>query len=98
MNRSTSGNGPHGLGRHGVRPRTIVLGTDADGCDHLYKTESESVHVIDAGERVWREDLTTDVDDWVDHITARRDWATKRYGSIFEKLTAAFTDQREGAY
>lgn len=90
MNRSNSGFHAHGQGSTGPRPRTIFLGVDADGSEHVYKTESESVHVVENGDRVWRRDLAgVHVDEWVAHITDRRGWDTKLYGAFWDRVSAA---------
>lgn len=65
-----------------VRPTYVPLGTDSEGRHHVYRTDDETVHVVDPdGGRTRRESLgTRPVDDWMDFVAYRRGWARRQYG------------------
>lgn len=77
-----------------VRPATIVLGTDAEGATHLYRTQTETVHVVDADGR--REHVASvagrPVEDWMAHVRDARGWASEHYGLDFVGHLAARLD------
>lgn len=76
--------------RTAVRPKTIFLGTDADGSVHYYRTRTETVHVVDeAGRREHVERIPyRPVDEWMAFVEGRRGWASKHYGVDLVELLA----------
>jgi len=65
-----------------IRPSTIDLGTDAEGATHLYRTQTETVHVVTADGRREHVEHIADrhVDEWVGYVGQERGWAERRYG------------------
>lgn len=75
------------------RPRHIVLGVDAEGRIHHYRTRSESVIIVANGELVHREDIPeTPVDEWVAFVDDRVGWTQKDYGEFWGRVAAAFRE------
>jgi len=79
--------------RTGPRPPYILLGTDANGGDHLLGTADDTVVVVDRKQRTigHRERLRgRSVDEWIAYVATARGWADRRYGlSIAEALEGA---------
>jgi|GEM_PF-2681064 len=81
-----------------IRPRTIDLGTDAEGATHIYRTGTETVHVVTADGRREHVEHIGDrhVDEWVGYVGQERGWATKRYGGgllgMVDDLVAALDE------
>lgn len=78
-----------------VRPHTIVLGIDAEGARHIYRTHRETIHVVRVnGHRECRVDVSDrHVDDWMEHVAEVRGWARRDYGLDFvDMLRAGFDD------
>lgn len=64
-----------------VRPTYIVLVTDADGADHIYRTDDETVHVVtDAGRDRVEQLGARSVDEWITFVDERRGWRHRSYG------------------
>lgn len=92
MTRRTQGNGPTAESSTDPRPRHIVLGTDGDGRHHHYISHTESIYVVDAGEVVHREDISTrHVDEWMAYVEDRvaGGWGERQYGNFFQKIADA---------
>ena len=85
--------------RTAVRPRTIHLGIDGAGDHHIYRTQTERVHVVDpdAG-RVHVERLRgRPVEDWIAYVTDRRQWRDRRFGlGLVEMLSRATEAEADG--
>jgi hypothetical protein len=71
-----------GRGHH-AGPRTILLGIDEDGHEHVYLRRVDVIQVVDpdAGERVERVDLHAlgrSVDDWMNFVDDQDAWDDRR--------------------
>lgn len=81
-----------------VRPRYLVIGTDSEGCDHVYRTIDETVFVVDETTLVWRQDIAPgEVNDWIDYIDETRGWTDKQlfrsfYEALFSQLQVSDDD------
>lgn len=61
----------------------ILLGIDAEGSHHVYRTYAEEVVVVEGTERVWCEDVAgVSVDEWMSHIADVRGWDYLGYGPL----------------
>ncbi len=70
-----------GRNKTSVRPDTIVLGVDDFGCQHVYRTATETIHVVEDGERVHVEHLgNRHADEWMAFVADRRGWSERNYG------------------
>ncbi len=57
------------------RPTYLPIGTDGEGAHHVYRTIDESVHVINDGKRIHREDLgERSVNEWLAYVADVRGW------------------------
>jgi len=71
-----------GRNKSNVRPSTIVLGTDDLGQDHIYRTQSETIHVVDGNERTHVRDVDdVSVEHWMEAVADRCGWANRDYGT-----------------
>lgn len=82
--------------RTAVRPTYVLLGTDAEGGTHLYRTSDETIFAFSPdGTRQYRFDVAgIAVDDYVAHVTDARGWAHCNYapGGIGGMLARALGD------
>lgn len=64
------------------RPNYLLLGTDAEGRDHVYRTYAEEVVIVRDGQRTHVEDLAAypGVDSWLQLVADRIGWADVAYG------------------
>lgn len=66
-----------------VRDKTIPLGIDNAGSHHIYRSPTDTVHVIDpaTGEREMLVDANgRELEGWMGDIKATRGWAEAWYG------------------
>ena len=77
------------------RDRNILLGIDSEGVHHIYQTRSERIVVVNPEfGMTYIQDLgAKTVDDWVDHVTAKRGWDDKRYGVSLAEMVAPFFEE-----
>jgi len=73
------------------RPSRIKIGTDGDGAEHFYMTATETVVVVQDGERTIRQSLDegNPIEQWVTFVGDRRGWADQR---LYDSLGAAVAD------
>jgi hypothetical protein len=82
MTTNASGTEKRSAGSSTVRDRYIVLGEDAEGGTHLYRTVDETIFAFDAaGRPEHRFDIAAPaaVDDYMAHVADARGWETQRY-------------------
>ena len=88
---------PRRAARRGIIPATIDLGTDADGRQHIFRTLTRAVHVVDAdtGERVHVAYIgDRPLDDWMAFVAEDLGgWAERRYGLTLGEMLAAAMDE-----
>jgi len=86
-------------GRTDPRPDFIRLGRDTTGADHVYDTQTETVHIVHSdGSRgrkiLWDTDKT--VDDYVETVADARGWDDRRYGrDLFAEFLAPYAEADE---
>lgn len=67
----------------GIAPATIVLGTDTDGREHVYRRSTHTVYVVDGPDVEHRQPLRDrHLDDWMAFIAEEfGGWQSARYGA-----------------
>lgn len=58
------------------RPKYILAARDATGCEHVYRTADETVHIIHDGRRRQVVDLAANrlsIEDYITQVAAQRD-------------------------
>jgi hypothetical protein len=64
----------------GGRPAYILVGTDADGAQHVYRTTDETVHVIDdCGREEVQSVAAHGIEAWLAFVGDRRGWDHCRF-------------------
>lgn len=71
-----------------VRPPTVFLGVDSAGAHHVYRTRTETVHVVhpDRGRTHTERLRGRHADEWMAFVADRRGWARRDYGVGFTEL------------
>lgn len=71
-----------------VRPKYIPLGVDELGNHHVYRTDDETIHVVNDGQRHHVETLLHpwNVDEWMKHVDDKYGWADREYASGFAAI------------
>lgn len=64
----------------GGRPAYILVGTDREGAQHVYRTTDETVHVIQNGERELVQSVQAHgIEAWLAYVADERGWADCRF-------------------
>jgi len=73
------------------RPSRIKIGTDGEGAEHFYMTATETVVVVQDGERTIRQSLDEDnpIEKWVTFVGDRRGWEDQRLYESFGDAMAS---------
>lgn len=76
------------------RPTYFALGVDETGAHHTYCTRTDTVHVVDGGDRTHAQPLgEKTIGEWMGFVDGKRGWGSRRYGRSLAEL---ITDGLEG--